>query len=154
MSEYFSNKSDAITHTSIVHDLLKKITVELSTKEFKGGYKQPVFINGITQMEYVPDSRAEYIQSVEALADIILPQFDKQMEEEYEEYEDELEKLEDTIRDKEVIMGDANHSKFTKEKLKLVRALFQRLNLLLKRINYLKAAAYTEEEFAELQEDE
>ena len=81
MADFYTKQNDAITHGSIVHELLKKIILELGTKEFRGGYKKPIMNGGLTYMDYVPDSRAEYIQGVESLSDILLPQYDKEMTE-------------------------------------------------------------------------
>jgi len=146
MADYFTSQKDTLTHSLIVHKLLEKIAVELSTHEFRGGYQKPITNNGITFMDYVPDSRAEYIQAIEALSDILLPQFDDTMNKEYEEYEEELEKIEKEIEGVDIKMGDELHAKFIRKKLKLIRVLFQRLNLLLRRINYLRTAPHIEEE--------
>ena len=153
MSDFYTAQKDALTHASIVHELLKKIVVDLSTHEFRGGYQKPITNNGVTYLDYVPDSRAEYIQAVEALADILLPQFDESMTKEYSEYEEALEEIEKELEGKDIKVGDESHLKFIRSKLKLIRILFQRLNLLLKRTNYLKIAAYSEEDIAE-DEDE
>lgn len=146
MADFYTKQNDAVTHPTIVHELLKKIVIELSTHEFRGGYKKPVINGGVTYMDYIPDSRAEYIQAVEALADILLPQYDETMEKNYQEYDEELANISQCLEGKDVRMGDDIHSNFTKNKLQLVRRLFRDLNLLLKRTNYLKAKVYTEGE--------
>jgi len=144
MADFYTNQEDVMSHPKIVLELLKKITVELGTKEFRGGYKKPVNNGGVTYMDYIPDSRAEFIQAIEALSDILLPQYDKIMEKNYNEYIKEVSIAKDKIKDGEIFMGDEEHSKFTSRKLILSKRLFRDLNLLLKRTNYLKAAAYTE----------
>jgi len=40
MAEFYTNQDDTLSHPRIVLELLKKITVELGTREFKGGYKK------------------------------------------------------------------------------------------------------------------
>jgi len=146
MADFYTSKDDSITHSAIVHELLKKIVTELAVKEFKGGYQKTTIIAGMPHTEYVPDSRSEYIQSIEALTDILMPQFDEIMNTEYKEYLEAIENLEEKIDFKDMRIGDDNHKKFTKRKMKLIRTLFQRLNLLLKRTNYLKTAPKVEEE--------
>ena len=150
MADFYTGQKDTLTHSAIVHDLLKKIVVELGTREFKGGYTKPVLRDGMTYIDYVADSRAEYIQAVESLADVLLPQYDDKMTKEYTVYETALAKIEKLLEDKDVRMGDATHSKFIKAKLLLVRKLFRELNLLLKRTNYLKAAAYSEDDLDDI----
>lgn len=150
MGDYYTNNNnESLSHSQIVHELLKKISVELGTKEFRGGYQKPVFNGGATFMDYITDSRAEYIQAVETLSDILLPQYDDEMKKNYKEYESKLKKLNDGVKDEDIIMGDESHKKLIKQKLELVRELFRNLNLLLKRTNYLKAAAYSEEDIGE-----
>lgn len=144
MADFYTNGNDAATHPMIVHELLKKIVVELGNHEFRGGYQKPVISGGVTMMDYVPDSRAEYIQAVESLSDILLPQYDESMTKDYEEYTTGIDKLEEGVKDKDVIMGDEDHAAITKKKLILVKKLFRDLNRLLERTNYLKAKAYTE----------
>jgi len=105
--------------------------------------KKPVVNGGVTYLDYVPDSRTEYIQGIEALSDILLPQYDNIMEKNYSEYIFKVNKLNDNLSEN-VRMGDEEHSKFNKKKLILAKKLFRDLNLLLKRTNYLKAAIYEE----------
>jgi len=155
MAENFvTDNKDGITHSGIVHKLLDKITTELAVKEFRGGYQKPVMMAGNPYMEYVPDSRAEYIQAISALTDILLPKFDEKMTEEYDEYIEAIEELDKEFKDKLEDMGDDSHKKYTREKVKLNRILFQRLNLLLDRTNYLKTAPREEGEDDEEMEDE
>ena len=146
MAENFiTNQHEGLTYSGIVHTLLNKITTELAVKEFRGGYKKPVILAGTPFMDYVPDSRAEYIQAVETLLDILLPRFDEEMEEYHSKYKEELKELEEKLDGKEVIMGDDNHKSFIRSKVKLTRKLFQELNLLLDRKKYLKTEPHIED---------
>ena len=154
MADFYTKQHDAITHPTIVHELLKKIVLELGTKEFRGGYKKPIISGGITYMDYISDSRSEYIQGVESLSDILLPQYDEKMKEVSDEYIKEIKEIEKEIEGKDVRMGDDTHTKLIRKKLKLARELFRQLNLLLKRTNYLKAKAYSEGEDEDEDEDE
>ena len=144
MADFYTKQDDSITHSAIVHELLKKIVTELAVKEFRGGYNKPVMSNGITYMDYIPDSRSEFIQGVESLSDILLPQYDGEMETAAKKYYTEVNVIEKELENKDVRMGDDNHNTLIRKKLKLVRQLFRNLNLLLKRTNYLKANAYSE----------
>lgn len=152
--DFYRQQHDSITHSIIVHELLKKIVTELGVHEFRGGYKKPIISGGLTYMDYVPDSRAEYIQGIESLSDILLPQYDETMEKAAKKYYEEVEKIEKSLEGKDVRMGDDNHTIFIRKKLKLVRDLFRELNLLLKRTNYLKVAPYTEDDLEDLEEEE
>ncbi len=150
---YYSDKNESITHCSIVHELLKKIVTDLGTREFRGGYKKPIINGGLTYEDYVPDSRSEYIQGIESLSDILLPQYDDDMIKAAELYNKEIEKIEKELEGKDVRMGDDNHTMLIRKKLKLVRTLFRELNLLLKRTNYLKSAAYSEDDLEDEEEE-
>lgn len=154
MADFYTNKDDTLSHPKIVLELLKKITVELGTKEFKGGFKKPVINGGITYLDYVPDSRAEYVQAIEALSDILLPQYDETMDKNYNEYLEEVLKAEKELKGKNVYMGDDEHSQFVSRKLFLAKKLFRDLNLLLKRTNYLKSAAYSESDLDDDDDEE
>ena len=145
MADFYTSKDDAITHSAIAHELLKKIVIELGTKEFRGGYQKPIINNGTTYMDYITDSRAEYIQGVESLADLLLPQYDEEMKKIAEQYEEEVREMEEVLENKDIKMGDKEHIDLIRNKLRLARILFRELNLLLKRTNYLKANAYSEE---------
>jgi hypothetical protein len=154
MAENFvTDGHDGLTHSGIVHKLLDKITTELAVKEFKGGYTRPIVLGGSPYMEYVPDSRAEYIQSIEALTDVLLPKFDPTMTAKYLEYENGLKEIEKIVEVDGVIIGDDKHREYIKRKVKLIRKLFQELNLLLHRTNYLKTAPREEEEDEEEDEE-
>lgn len=151
--DFYQQQHDSITHPTIVHELLKKIVTELGVREFRGGYKKAVINGGLTYMDYVPDSRSEYIQGVESLSDILLPQYDEPMTKAAKIYTNDLDKIEKELEDKDVRMGDDNHTVLIRKKLKLVRTLFRELNLLLKRTNYLKAVAYSEDDLEEGEEE-
>lgn len=153
VEEFHTSNKEGLTHSGIVHTLLNKITTELAVKEFKGGYQKTSVINGMPCREYIPDSRAEYIQSIEALTDILIPQFDEIMTTEYTEYLETLEEIKEEVDFKDMRIGDNNHKKFIRSKLELIRTLFQRLNLLLKRTNYLKTAPQVEED-EEIEKDD
>jgi hypothetical protein len=146
---YITNEEDALSYSGIVHKLLSKITTELSVREFRGGYSKTVIINGIPCKEYIPDARAEYIQGVESLSDLLLPNFDKKMVDEYNKHEEIINKLEKEIESCNIKLGDDKYKKFIRTKLKLIRKLFQKLNLLLARTGYLKSSTHIEEMDAE-----
>lgn len=57
---------------------LKRI-LELSTIEFRGGYRKLVVQGNYSFEEYVPSTSKNYIQAVESFRDILLPHFDKDM---------------------------------------------------------------------------
>jgi hypothetical protein len=166
MVDYYTNKQEGISHSSIVHELLRKIALELGTKEFRGGYYNQVSSNNSMTKTYVTDARREYVQAVEALSSILIPFFDEKMKEEYEKYENSITKhIVAYNKESSAVKGNELNSNDSKEnqtyiadisegsqtfqklyakKLMSAKLLFKDLNLLLNRTNYLKSNPYSE----------
>jgi len=127
-----------ISFRQIVLEHYRKIT-QLSCVEFRGGYwtEKQRTSGGATFSEsyYVPDSREVFVNSINMLHDLLLPLFDKQMEEEMERLEEEYEKEYEKAQDKK---------EWKPKKLELKRELFQRLCLLLNRLRYLEGKSFGE----------
>ncbi len=147
MTDNFYNKKERTSFRDIVLQHLKRI-LELSTLEFKGGYNHNVVRGNISEIVYVPDTRKCYIQAIESLADVLIPHYDKIMEADNKKYgEDDVKLLKELEEAKEKIKDRRGYvPQYIKRKLPLARKLFQQLNRLLKRIEYLKSALYAEEE--------
>ena len=140
--QFYSANKQGISFKEIVLQHLKTILV-LTQSEFRGGFYRTVVKGNITDQEYVPDARKQYIQTVESLSDILLPFFDKEMTSNCEDIEKELNNNLLNYNKKEIRSQD-DYEIFITEKLRLMRILFRKLNLLLNRIDYLKGTVYGE----------
>lgn len=125
--------SDIISFKIIILEHLRRC-ITLGSKEFTGGYWQTkTHIVGSSQIQdhfYVRDSREEYSNAVSALADVLLPHFDKEMTKAEEEHEKGINKHGEEPDDKE------KQSKHRMKRAMLKRKLFRELNKFLKRVNY------------------
>lgn len=162
MPENFITGKEKVTFRDIVLQHLKDI-LKISQNEFMGGYWKTVVKQGISTDEYVPDSRQCYIQAIENFAYVLLPHFDNEMEDKYkkligiirmstlkfrEEYNEEiLKQHNETVGGKVTAqqMAEEVNSLFTLKKLENVKELFEELNCLMKRADYLKTSIYSEE---------
>jgi len=143
MSEDFISSKEKVSFREIVLAHLKKI-LEISTSEFRGGYTKIVYSGNTSHKEYVPNSRKCYIQSIEALSDVLIAYFDKEMKKAEEDYNKKNETLK---KEKEGKKSTKNLKiNYQNKRVKLARKLFQELNLLLNRKQYLKAMVYAEED--------
>lgn len=117
-----------IDERDIIFEAIRDIKSKYN-KEWRGGQKEIHFTANGREEVYIPDSRIEFCQMVEFLFDLLLPKFDEPMQKAYKEIEPELNKIYD---DKKLSSED-----FTIHKTRLMRKLFQQLNLLLARTGYL-----------------
>lgn len=151
MAETFIQKKTKLEFKDLVLQHLKKI-LDLTTLEFKGGYYQESVINNILTKEYIPDTRKQCIQSIESLSDILLPHFDKKIKKTHEDISKKLKALTTAIKKKKN-PTDLEIRDYTLDKLDLCRELFQELNLLLKRKDYLKGSIYDEQELIDIDKE-
>jgi len=142
MAETFIQKKQKLEFKDLVLQHLKKI-LEITTSEFKGGYYKESVINNILTKEYIPDTRKQYIQSIESLSDILLPHFDQKIKEPYKTISEKIKKLTEGMKKKKKLT-DLEIRDYTLDKLEFCRELFRELNLLLKRKDYLKGSIYDE----------
>jgi len=93
-TNFGGGKSDSLSFNSILMRHLERIT-RLASVEFKGGYSQqktiPVAGTLMQQDVYVADTRECYINAIENLSDLLLPNFDEQMTKAEEECIAEIE---------------------------------------------------------------
>ena len=141
MSDYITSK-DKISFREIVLSHIKKI-LELSCIEFRGGYNQISYTNGIKTLTYIPNSRKCYIQAVQNLGYILTPYYDDEIKNSQKEIEDEVDK---EISEIETDDEDKKIKVIISIQLEKAKKMFVELNLLLKRQDYLKGIVYTEEE--------
>jgi len=135
----YSDKKEGLTFQQIVLSHVRKI-LEISTNEFRGGHFKIIQKDNSSVEEYIPNTRKIYIQAVESLSDILLPHFDKEMNKDYDELMKEVEVLEKKFPP----MNTQLERKYTIEKIKLMRILFQMLNLLLARKRYFEGKVIRE----------
>ncbi len=151
MAEGFFGRGDKTSWREIVLEHIRKI-LECSRTEFLGGFWNETG-NNPSIKTYVFDTRATYINSINALADVLLPFFDKDMKTAFKDHATKREK--DAIR-KEITKKYPKEAKTLDPKgwkreienfrLEHSRTLFQELNKLLRRTDYLKSAIYQEDD--------
>ena len=117
----------------------------------RGGYWTNSSVGNLVTREYVPDYRAVYVGAVNSLHDVLLPHFDKEMTADSETYDTELDKIYKKYcsalvpaKTRGLTPSQKYKQFYVDAKLELNRLLFQSLNQLLKRIDYLKTAIYEE----------
>jgi len=130
MPEYV--KKEKIERKDVIIELIRDISKKALT-EFKGGYTKTVVHGDWVEEVYIPDSRKEYIQGIEFLTDMLLPDFDKTMKEKEKDIRKEIEGIL-----KKYEAGEIEQGEYVIEKLKLIRKLFRQLNLFLDRIKFFK----------------
>ena len=91
-----------------------------------------------------------YFNSIEVLADVLIPFYDEQMNDEFEQFEDELRKnnIENNKKINELTPHDYSCGYERKHHTKMksaYRNIFRKLNILLKRNDYLKSSVYGED---------
>ena len=132
-NNFGGGKSDSLSFNSILMRHLERIT-RLASVEFKGGYSQqktiPVAGTLMQQDVYVADTRECYINAIENLADLLLPNFDEEMTKDEEKC---IAEIKEKHKDK-----DLDDDTFKDEKRKIIRTLFRSLSKFLKRKSYLE----------------
>ena len=144
--EFIRNEKTKRTFRDIMFDQLHKI-LELSCEEFRGGYTQKSIRGNYVEEVYVPDTRKRISQAIEFFSFLIQPKYDKDMKEKSKAIK---QKLEENLKeyDEKKITKD----RFMINKLNLMKELFEELNFLLAKKDYLKGESY-EDEKEELEED-
>lgn len=148
MASGFITNQEKFDFKQIVLQHLKKI-LELSSVEFHGGYAKIIPTNPPKE-EYVPDNRKGYIQAVESLARVLSPHYDKEMRKDYDEIEKQKEDLIIELKGEKLglvyTFDKKNRKVYDRSLLEIAHNLFSKLNLLLKRVDYLNKTIYSEEE--------
>jgi hypothetical protein len=153
---------DKIEFRQIVLTHLQRI-LELSSHQLRDSTRKIEQANNTALIEQ-EDTRYAYIQAIENLAYVLVPHFDKKMNEVYEECIEVITLLDIDIIDlfkveykricDEVGKGNLRKDFSILMKMKCAKELFIELNLLLKRNDYLKSAVYGESEKDEIIEEE
>lgn len=120
-----------------------RITTKASN-EWHGGYVTYRMVDtsaGPREMEvWVPNSREEYINSVNNLYDLLFPYFDEQMNEECKKFFDDFEKKKEELKE-DVKKKEITDAYYQNAKVEYYRNLFRSLSCLLKRLGYLESGS-------------
>ncbi len=151
----YTGSRDGITWREIVLEHIRKI-LENSRVEFHGGYWHDTGSNPVTRT-YVHNSREAYFNGIKSLSDILLPFFDKDMITANKKFEEDWakrfelakESFQKEFGEKATVNDNERRVLISKQGCILARILFQELNKLLKRTDFLKSAIYEEEEDGE-----
>jgi len=146
--------ADKLEFRQIVLGHIKKI-LELSSHELRDT-TYIISHGNFSDTKYQEDTRVSYIQAIENLSFVLMPYFDKEMQEVYEEcvgiinaYDFQIEtayKEEIKLILKELKKESINVKPYCLDKkIECANALFVGLNMLLKRNDYLKSAVYGED---------
>ena len=100
-----------------------------------------------------------YFNSIEVLADVLIPFYDEQMNNEVEQFENELIEIqkENSAKLKALCPSDYSNQYervYYYNKKRAHRNLFRKLNMLLKRNDYLKESVYGEDNEEVIESDE
>lgn len=152
MAYYNRGGEDGIEFRQIVLVHIKRI-LEISSHQLKDSTKILSGNSGTNIVEQ-EDTRFSYVQSIENLAYVLMPWFDKEMETVYKEcievinaFDFELVKIMDAEYKEycEALNKENLTRAFNIEmKIRYAKKLFTELNLLLNRNDYLKKATYGE----------
>lgn len=141
--EFRDNNAEKLDFRFILMEHLRKV-LTLSCNEWKGGYN---LVDSRGKQTYIPDTRAEYWNAVDALADLCLPHFDKKTKEKFNEINQKEKELFNLWHKRKEYNGlvmpipifDGAEEKYKDQKLIYKRKLFQLINLFLKQSDYFKA---------------
>ena len=146
--------ADKLEFRQIVLGHIKKI-LELSSHELRDT-TYIISHGNFSDTKYQEDTRVSYIQAIENLSFVLMPYFDKEMQEVYEGCVAVINaydfQIESTYKDeiklilKELGKESINVKPYCLDKkIECAKALFVALNMLLKRNDYLKSAVYGED---------
>lgn len=146
------NKTDKLEFKQIVLGHLKKI-LEISSKELKN-YQTEVIHSNFTEIKSSEDTRISYIQSISNLSYILLPHFDPKMNEVHKECIEILDSIgievfnklkEDYDKTCKLTGNKVDPKDFIiTARLHYAKKLFRELNMLLKRVDYLRTSIYAD----------
>ena len=145
-AESYSGSNEKVTFREIVLAHLKKIG-GLACKEWRGGYTQKRLkmagtMGSFVEEVYIPDSREEYSNAVDFLADIEFPYYDKEMKEALESLDKELNNALSEFGSNK--LSESQIGEYRDLKVENRRRLFRFLNSFLFRINYHEGASAEE----------
>jgi len=157
----FGDGNEKLEFRQIVLGHIQKI-LEISSHELRDSSRRVLSANFSQTIEQ-EDTRFSYIQAIENLAYVLLPYFDEQIMKKYRVYVYVLNSFDFELNiyfQKEIELIKENfegdkipRTYFLYKKIEYAKRLFIELNLLLKRVDYLKSAIYGEESNEEVIEE-
>ena len=149
---YKNNNSDQLEIGQIILTHLKKI-LDLSSHELRSS-ERILLLADQKQIIESEDTRVSYIQAIENLSYVLIPYFDKKMQEVFDDkiiylngFGFEIQKKIDDKEFKERLsekQGDEKRDLIIMWQIRQAKKMFIELNFLLRRINYLKSAVFGE----------
>lgn len=147
---YHGGQEEKITYNFIILEHIRRIT-KLSANEWRGGFEQEKVKGNIIETVYVPDTRAQYWNAVDALADMLSHDFDKEMKKKEDDIEKEIKEALPSFarvnKSPPVIqfIDDSANEAYSTFKVGKKRKLFRALCQFLLRNGYFEAKAIHDE---------
>ena len=146
---FITQAKEKKTFRDIVLAHLSKI-LEISLDEFRGGYTKKEIKGNYVEEIYIPDSRKRMCQAIEFFSFLLQPHYDEDMKKKADTIKENVKKNLDNFngegeKDKKGNIKRISKEEFMITKLKHMKELFEELNYLLKRRNYLKEETYHED---------
>jgi len=150
-SENFSYGKPATFKDVVIRQLQK--VAELSCHELRGGYFATITDKKGTEKEiWIEDSRESYSNGIQTLGILLIPKYDKTMNEKYKKHQEQLLKLKNDFLeaasiDETEIMGEGFYEstkdkvlleQYKIRKLQLFHELFSQLSMQLGRLNWME----------------
>jgi len=169
--QFYGNREDKIEFRDIVFKAKQKV-LDILSKELRL-YKKVIPMTHRNDLVIEEeDTRESFVQAVQGLAIILRPYFDKQMSEAYgdfdelvdmyffeffEQYKEYIKKTlsshKERAEDSEYLTNNRVSLMHQIYKVKRAKQIFKELNLLLKRVDYLKSAVYGEDDITDIDEE-
>ncbi len=130
--EYIQTAKEKRTFKDLILDQLNRI-LELSVDEFRGGYTQKKVVGNYIEETYIPDARKRMSQAIEFFSFLLQPLYDKDMKKQSDTLKRKIGSNLKKFNDKKI-----ERDVFRINKLNLMKELFEELNFLLVRKDYLK----------------
>jgi hypothetical protein len=129
------SRDHGLTFKQIIIQHINRVVLNGSV-EWHGGYTKIISINP-TVRNYIPNSRAVFINSIKMLRAILLGYFDKAMKEGDEKYKKEKKKLSE-LEDKAKEENEDKEEDYSMQKVENYTNLFEELIMLSKRLNFFE----------------
>lgn len=132
----YGNKN-SITYQEILMNQLARIT-KIASQELREGFWKTLPMKSgtgamIMTQVWIGDGRKEYINAIQCLHDLLLPQFDAEIIKKIKEFDERTKTKREDYAEK-----NKSESEFVNFELKLNRELFQQLNLLVGRKGFFE----------------
>lgn len=137
---YRSTQSKELSFKQLVIMQVQRVVL-VGSKEFKAGffvYDRPLGQTG-QPIKYFGDTRKEYLQSIDALCDLLLPKFDKKMREYFANFNKTFDSKVELVKAELRKQKDATIDNLWEYKIKIYRKHFQKLLEFIEENNWFEA---------------